>query len=557
MNKRLTFLYFSVALTAGIILACSGEEAEAAAMPDVVAEPGEDTTAREFGYYERNGQHPYNNKLLAAWKLAKKKAKYVDHFCNTYRGTLFLAVNDNNPRDNKAIAKQRYGLIDAKGNVLLPLEYELIGNPGFILDDYVEVKQNGKYGLYNYADQQLIRPEYDAIYPSRIVEYIAIGQKGSKLFKIYADGKSKAFKDGQPAPNYARLVKDYRYNTQSEHYGQWITTYALNDLGSDDFYPYSTGLIVLPSYLARLKIFPNTMHEVGIGWQDFDSDSLDLRVIDAKRRNEDVYANLFSFYSLTADARGYDEMDHYLVTTDRKNGIKASKSLLSASSYDLMNANGNELARPKVRFVNDSIVEVRRFVTGSIDKYLGVVDYEEDEMRPQYVDRNGFMATAGPKYLSYQNYTKYEYYLIKADGSVKALNDGNFPMASVIPLTKDHFKGCFARVMGTEDARLLDIYDDEMEGYPILAFTDHLSLEDLEYMRNEIYARHGFKFKDQAWAKTFAIYSWYKPKRSNVNSLLTPVEKQNLELIKQVEKQLRATPEALVHEAYEYMVIAG
>jgi hypothetical protein len=49
MNKRLSLLYFTVILIAGIIVACSGEETAKPETADVVAEPGEDTTTREIG----------------------------------------------------------------------------------------------------------------------------------------------------------------------------------------------------------------------------------------------------------------------------------------------------------------------------------------------------------------------------------------------------------------------------------------------------------------------------------------------------------------------------
>ena len=149
--------------------------------PDVVAEPGEDTTSRELGFFELSDKHPFSNQILNGYKLAKKKNKRVSYFANTYRGTFFLTQNRKEvyAGENKISTKLRFGLMDSKGNQLLAQDYERIGNPGFIVDDHMELKQNGKYGLYNYDKKKIITPEYDAIYPSKIMEYIAIGQKGS------------------------------------------------------------------------------------------------------------------------------------------------------------------------------------------------------------------------------------------------------------------------------------------------------------------------------------------------------------------------------------------
>lgn len=60
------------------------------------------------------------------------------------------------------------------------------------------------------------------------------------------------------------------------------------------------------------------------------------------------------------------------------------------------------------------------------------------------------------------------------------------------------------------------------------------SLGELDYMRNEIYARHGYAFKDKDWARTFSHQDWYMPCFSNVENRLTNIEKQNIKRIKMV-----------------------
>lgn len=60
-------------------------------------------------------------------------------------------------------------------------------------------------------------------------------------------------------------------------------------------------------------------------------------------------------------------------------------------------------------------------------------------------------------------------------------------------------------------------------------------LSELQYMRNEIYARHGFAFANKEWASTFSRSSWYMPCYTDVNKFLTSIEKQNISRIKAVE----------------------
>jgi YARHG domain len=529
MNKRLSLLYFTVILIAGIIVACSGEETAKPETADVVAEPGEDTTTREIGFFELSDKHPFSNQVLNGYKLAKKKNKRVSYFANTYRGTFFLSQNKQEvyAGDNKISAKLRFGLLDSKGNELLPQDYERIGNPGFIADDYMELKQNGKYGLYNYDKKKIITPEYDAIYPSKIMEYVAIGQKGSSFYKIYADGTSKAFADDQPAPNYARLLKTYRYNLESEQFGMWISTEPFDYFEEAYFLSYAYAMVVAPSYLKRLPFIPDISFTGGLAWSEFGEDSTDVSVVDTRKRSESTYSMITSFYTYLSEARGNETHRRFLTTFDTKNTVKASKELFNYDNYMLMNTCSSDVSTPKVKFLNDSVVEVRNFVENEIGG------------------------------IPYHWYTKYEYYSIAADGKVRSLGNGLFPMTAAIILTKEHFKGCFSRGMDDEEAITSEIYDEDMGSVPINSYTDHLSLADLAYMRNEIYARHGMKFTDPALTAVFKSFKWYKPKRTSVNGLLTPVEKKNLQLIQQLEKELKSNPEAYIHEEQRYMVIAG
>lgn len=60
--------------------------------------------------------------------------------------------------------------------------------------------------------------------------------------------------------------------------------------------------------------------------------------------------------------------------------------------------------------------------------------------------------------------------------------------------------------------------------------------DELSYMRNEIYARHGYSFKKKDIRQEFDNKEWYVPMSADVRSELTDVEKKNAELLKSVEK---------------------
>lgn len=63
------------------------------------------------------------------------------------------------------------------------------------------------------------------------------------------------------------------------------------------------------------------------------------------------------------------------------------------------------------------------------------------------------------------------------------------------------------------------------------------SKDDLTLMRNEIYARHGYIFKsNKKMMNHFNSQPWYQPRNNNVDSMLTRLERDNIELIRQSEK---------------------
>jgi uncharacterized protein YdcH (DUF465 family) len=64
---------------------------------------------------------------------------------------------------------------------------------------------------------------------------------------------------------------------------------------------------------------------------------------------------------------------------------------------------------------------------------------------------------------------------------------------------------------------------------------DNLSKQRLRLLRNLIYARHGYSFKNKDVRNVFEPYEWYLPVAADVRDLLSPIEKQNEALMKRYE----------------------
>lgn len=62
-----------------------------------------------------------------------------------------------------------------------------------------------------------------------------------------------------------------------------------------------------------------------------------------------------------------------------------------------------------------------------------------------------------------------------------------------------------------------------------------LDKDDLRIMRNWIFARHGYIFKSQDLKDYFEMLPWYNPRYTDVSSMLSNIEKKNIEFIKRYE----------------------
>jgi hypothetical protein len=68
------------------------------------------------------------------------------------------------------------------------------------------------------------------------------------------------------------------------------------------------------------------------------------------------------------------------------------------------------------------------------------------------------------------------------------------------------------------------------------ADVENMMKSDLEFMRNEIFARHGYCFKKKHLRQQFETSDWYVPHTTDIKDALTEVEKKNIAIIKKYEK---------------------
>jgi hypothetical protein len=121
------------------------------------------------------------------------------------------------------------------------------------------------------------------------------------------------------------------------------------------------------------------------------------------------------------------------------------------------------------------------------------------------------------------------------------INDSNKVTASWEPSTEDTDKVWAAQTYILQ--RRLFTYAIDKGDYPqaslrLLVDSDvnKNSKESLQFMRNEIYARHGYCFEGEYWQSNFETTDWYVPYSADISKDLTDIEKKNITLIKKYEK---------------------
>lgn len=523
-----------------ILTACNSANEKVDNEPvETIVETNEDQTPREPVTYLRSSIE-LPNSVLADLNRIRKISKFIPYFSQTQDGNLFLTSNRKieafELRDEKKRKNIRFGLVDGGGNKLLPNDYEKIGNPGIFADGYIEVFKSGYYRLYDYINKRMMLEEFEVIYPSNIMGYLAIGRRSDGFYKLYEDGTIQKIVNKNYIPSYKSISEKLKFDVRSEEFGLWISTELFTAEYKDEM---EAGLYIPPSFIDVLKIIPSFISDVTIEGSQLGTEEFKTTKVEHKKRNEEINSMVVAFMDQGLDGRGWMTEQQHLITTNKDNKIKSKMKIGNYSDYDLQNMCANCDATG-FRFVNDSILEVKYWMFSENDDAIPGIDS------------------------LFVSMTQLSYFEINPNGKIVKLHEGSiFPMASVIKLNKENLKGCFLK----NKRQYPDLFsfpvledfsdfdgDDDM-GW-VLEFYQ-LTAVDIRFMINEIYARHGYIFADKKLNSYFRDKSWYKAKTKNVDNQLTPVENYNIDFLKGVEKQLKENEREILQPKRRFMVWAG
>lgn len=395
-----------------------------------------------------------------------------------------------------------FGLINGNGKRLLDLKYDKIYNPEVTILECFEFRKNGKIGLFNFKNNRLLESQFDYILPAKNnPSEIAIGIKENQAFIIDASTFQLTAID---TISLSKRLEEYSFDIKEVEDRLF---YNVDYLLDGD----KMGVFLLTSFIEKVNTNP-VFNEYNYLFPDVGlpgTESWSAQTSSFHNMALNIVSFLVEFNYYGVDARDYFLSEHQGVVVNEKTHSINSKSF-SDDAYH------HEVCRYfRHRVVNDSIIETR-------------------------VNRDPYKR----KDALYNWEPEYNYYKVDKTGKFDQLfSDRHFSFTKFIEIDESYFEVC-----------LSNHYESKEGNVEVFS---HYSLEDLDVMRNEIFAEYGLIFKSEKWQQYFKQKSWFKGRLDNVNHLLSDIDKRNLEVILKRRKELEKNEEKFRQRSVSNFYAAG
>ncbi len=391
--------------------------------------------------------------------------------------------------DNGSKHFELIGLVDSNNNAVLPIEFDRIHTPDKILQGFIEVRKKGRQGLVSRDGDYLLKPNYTRLYPG-FNDYLVctFGEDGYGYLDL--DTTYHIIKNEEEIEFMAELFSDlstkkWQFNVNNEV--PFRSVMSIIDFAGE---PDASGYLCPPQFLVDYGFIKNELTDVIVGDEEyFGEANTNIEVYDVSKDEKGFWTFIGKFIMEIPESRGYVEERRVLTTVNNEHAI-SNVTFTQEKDFNLCN---DSLVFKKL---NDTIFEAKCQEWGKGD---------------------------------FQAMESYKYYSINRDEIVSLSSDRMFPFTKFVVIDSSYFYGCWRK----------NIPENEIEEDINLIVYNHLTIEDLDVMRNEIYAEYGLKFKTTKWSEFFSNFDWYSPKSENVDELLTEIDKANIKFILEYKKRMK------------------
>lgn len=385
--------------------------------------------------------------------------------------------------DNPKSSNYTMGLVDEAGEVIIPVEYELIGTLSFEVPGMVEIKKEGKAGYFNLETRQLVIPTaYDMIIPYTQDNSFALVKQDSIYGWI---DRTYQYHEGFPSENSARWVKNFEFLRKNLKLKSDSRTFC--EIPNQQGAGY--GIIMPPSYLVATGVFREIVGGISTtpvplnGWTDY---------VETQGTLLQSVTDKINAVITTITERYIDGREEFY-TYNRLTLVDGKQDTLAVSSF----YTSGEIV---FRKLNDSLLELKC-----------------DQDSPE-----------GSEFDEY-NIPVYTYFSMSEDLSVNSYTSHrSFPQSQFVKLDSTYLSGKFK------------VWTEEGERE-----SNFLSLATITYMRDEILADYGFRFADATTQERFKYYNWYRPQYDKVEDFqeqLSDEDRHNLDFLNRMIDMLKSKP---------------
>lgn len=423
---------------------------------------------------------PYYDRAKEIQKNYDSVIWYVNHDTATY----FYAVNGKYNFDSLkkgSFLNYKMGLVDKRGKVIVPVEFDLVFNPSSTLSNAVEVMKNGKIGFYSVDGKEIVPAVYDWLIPFKDGECIGLVMKDSvngwldKEYKLHNDFPSKAAE---------RAVNEFEYLTGNKFLYDKEQKEIINMLSPADRYYSGTGIIIAPTYIFKIGLLPQ------------------------------ITDNFLTLRSNKLYQYGNDMMEARVEKpgpfVDILNGFVAD------IQRRFVGGRGEFYSNQKIVLVNK-----KRNIVGAID-LSGAMELQIKKMNDtlfQYSYKiNDFFDGPGDDFPEI-NYPMFGYFSFDERKINSFTSARRFGFTKLFKLDSTYITGDFK------------VWDSNAEKE---FSTQFLSKEALRHMRDEILAEYGFRFNDIQTKYWLNGAPWYKPTTDSydeVYAMASDIDKHNLDFL--------------------------
>ncbi|HTH56097.1 MAG TPA: YARHG domain-containing protein [Cyclobacteriaceae bacterium] len=427
---------------------------------------------------------------MADAKIYYDKARELQKNCDTIvwyvhhkNMTYYYAVNGSFNFDSLAKGvKQDYkmGLLDENGIVIVPIEFDLIGNPSIGLPDAVEVSKGGKVGYYGLTGKLIVPAAHDWLIPYQENETQALVKNDSSygwLDKLFV------YHRGFPSVTAEQSIKEFGYLTTNtfsfgaKHNDIINVLYPL----TGEFRFNGSGVVVPPAYFVKAGLFS----------------SMETQYLTDKR-----------------DSLNFQYGTEYVETKSRKpfNVTETIDAFISEFKSRFVGGRQEFYMTYKI-----TLVDKNQNVLTRVDAY-GDHDFQFRKKTDSLYESRATYDMGGG-FAQEFNFPSYVYYRFDGRQFTQLSTHREFAFTEFIKMDSSYLTGDFA------------VWDSKIEKQ---VKTNFVGTATLGYMRNEILASYGFIFSEAHLSEWYGNQNWYTPitdSYDEVYNKASEIDKYNLDFL--------------------------